>query len=387
MKTKIYILTLLALCMNVSLWAAEGGTLTSNVTPIDPSKDVVLTYDGTGTNFANWDPKCYVHVWCLDAAGTQLYTTSWSTCNGDGDYNNLDAKLKMTQQSRGIYTITLNIQSFFGVPSNQLGNIAKLGIIVRAQYDGDNNKTNNFLLDVAMPACTEPVITANTTSFSAESNKILTLSGISVTPSCSYRWTATGGTLGNATTLTPTFTAASAGTYTLTLTATNGDCTATKEFTVTVTGGGTTVLDYYYRGTKNEWRDGEKLMPSPTGLYAYLERSDNDEFKIVPTKGSWDGEFNTNNVNNNFFPGADVTLSGNNNITCSQSGTWYILVWYPKTDCNSSDKPVICASTTLPTGCTVEYAIPEITFTTSTFRTEVNTPLTLSGISVNPVCS
>lgn len=387
MKTKIYILTLLALCMNVSLWAAEGGTLTSNVTPIDPSKDVVLTYDGTGTNFANWDPKCYVHVWCLDAAGTQLYTTSWSTCNSDGDYNNLDAKLKMTQQSRGIYTITLNIQSFFGVPSNQLGNIAKLGIIVRAQYDGDNNKTNNFLLDVAMPACTEPVITANTTSFSAESNKILTLSGISVTPSCSYRWTATGGTLGNATTLTPTFTAASAGTYTLTLTATNGDCTATKEFTVTVTGGGTTVPDYYYRGTKNGWGDGEKLMPSPTGLYAYLERSDNDEFKIVPTKGSWDGEFNTNNVNNNFFPGADVTLSGNNNITCSQSGTWYILVWYPKTDCNSSDKPVICASTTLPTGCTVEYAIPEITFTTSTFRTEVNTPLTLSGISVNPVCS
>lgn len=386
MKTKIYILTLLALCMNVSLWAAEGGTLTSNVTPIDPSKDVVLTYDGTDTNFANWDPKCYVHVWCLDAAGTQLYTTSWSTCKGDDDYNNLDAKLKMTRQSRGIYTITLNIQSFFGVPSNQLGNIAKLGIIVRAQYDGDNNKTNNFLLDVAMPACTEPVITANTTSFSAESNKILTLSGISVTPSCSYRWTATGGTLGNATTLTPTFTAASAGTYTLTLTATNGDCTATKAFAVTVTGGGTTVPDYYYRGTKNSWGN-DKLTPSPTGLYAYLERSGSDEFKIVPIKDSWNPQYNASNVNNNFFPGADVSLSGSDNITCSQSGTWYILVWYPTTDCNSSDKPVICASTTLPTGCTVEYAIPEITFTTSTFRTEVNTPLTLSGISVNPVCS
>ena len=386
MKTKIYILTLLALCMNVSLWAAEGGTLTSNVTPIDPSRDVVLTYDGTGTNFAIWDPKCYVHVWCLDAAGTQLYTTSWSTCNGDGDYNNLDAKLKMTQQSPGIYTITLNIQSFFGVPSNQLGNIAKLGIIVRAQYQGDKNQTTNFFLDVALPACTEPVITASNTSFSAEVGKDLTLSGISVTPSCSYQWTATGGTLTDETTLTPVFTAASAGTYTLTLTATNGDCTATKAFAVTVTGGGTTVPDYYYRGTKNSWGN-DKLTPSPTGLYAYLERSGSDEFKIVPIKDSWNPQYNASNVNNNFFPGADVSLSGSDNITCSQSGTWYILVWYPTTDCNSSDKPVICASTTLPTGCTVEYAIPEITVTTSTFRTEVNTPLTLSGISVNPVCS
>lgn len=279
MKTKKYIFSLLALCISASMWAAEGGKLTSDISPIDPSKNVTLTYDGTGTNFANWDPKCYVHIWCLDANGELLYTTDWEdcNCNGDGDYENLAAKLKMTQKERGIYTITLNIQSFFEVPSNELGNIAKLGIIVRAQYPGDNNQTKNFYLDVALPlSCTEPVIMASTTSFSAEVNTSLTLSGISVMPSCSYAWTATGGTLTDATTLTPTFTASSAGTYTLTLTATDGSCSTTEEFTVTVEEESLTSYTYYFNNTGN-W----------TKVYAYVWHHDtNGNTKMT---GSWPG--------------------------------------------------------------------------------------------------
>lgn len=484
MKTKIYILTLLALCINVSLWAyeASNATIYYDNTASQWSKASILVGHDTWstaynmvavsntnlyykTSFSwggyadflfiaeNWGNESgegnapnnrktyasnYSGTYNLDYKKTHLFISTETTKGADLTYKEFDSYTGLN------YTQTIGVQLADGTTPAQLpatitaqsyilntasssqsktitlsavsattqavhSSTMKLtvtnvgtGYTFEGWYDGSDNllssATAYSIVNVtgartiyarfsSSAACTEPVITASTTSFSAESNKILTLSGISVTPSCSYQWTATGGTLGNATTLTPTFTAASAGIYTLTLTATNGDCTATKEFTVTVTGGGTTVPDYYYRGTKNGWGDGEKLMPSPTGLYAYLERSGNDEFKIVPTEGSWDGEFNTNNVNNNFFPGADVTLSGNNNITCSQSGIWYILVWYPKTDCNSLEKPVICASTTLPTGCTVEYAIPEITVTTSTFRTEVNTPLTLSGISVNPVCS
>ena len=484
MKTKIYILTLLALCMNVSLWAydASNATIYYDNTASQWSKASILVGHDTWSTAYNMVAVSNTNLYYKTSFSWGGYTDflfieeNWGNESGEGSgpnnrknyasnytgtYNLGYTKTHLfisTGTAKGAnltykefdsytglnYTQTIGVQLADGTTPTQLpatitaqsyvlntasssqsktitlsavsaitqavhSSTMKLtvtnvgtGYTFEGWYDGSDNllssATAYSIVNVtgartiyarfsSSAACTEPVITASTTSFSAESNKTFTLSGISVTPSCSYLWTADGGTLTDETTLTPVFTAASAGTYTLTLTAINGDCTATKEFTVTVTGGGTTVPDYYYRGTKNGWGDGEKLTPSPTGLYAYLERSGSDEFKIVPIKDSWNPQYNASNVNNNFFPGADVSLSGSDNITCSQSGTWYILVWYPKTDCNSSDKPVICASTTLPTGCTVEYAIPEITFTTSTFRTEVNTPLTLSGISVNPVCS
>ena len=483
MKTKIYILTLLALCMNVSLWAydASNATIYYDNTASQWSKASILVGHDTWSTAYNMVAVSNTNLYYKTSFSWGGYTDflfiaeNWGNESGEGKgpnnrknyasnysgtYNLGYTKTHLfisTGTAKGAnltykgfdsyaglnYTQTIGVQLADGTTPTQLpatitaqsyvlntasssqsktitlsavsaitqavhSSTMKLtvtnvgtGYTFEGWYDGSDNllssATAYSIVNVtgartiyarfsSSAACTEPVITASTTSFSAESNKTFTLSGISVTPSCSYLWTADGGTLTDETTLTPVFTAASAGTYTLTLTATNGDCTATKAFAVTVTGGGTTMPDYYYRGTKNSWGN-DKLTPSPTGLYAYLERSGSDEFKIVPIKDSWNPQYNASNVNNNFFPGADVSLSGSDNITCSQSGTWYILVWYPTTDCNSSDKPVICASTTLPTGCTVEYAIPEITVTTSTFRTEVNTPLTLSGISVNPVCS
>ena len=129
------------------LWAAEGGTLSSSITPIDPTQTVTLTYDGTGTNFANWEPQCFIHTWLVAAEGKTLsksYTTEWATCNGDEDYAALDSKVKMTRVGAGQYTISMNIQSFFDVAEVDLDKIGQIGVMVRAQYDGESNKTKEL---------------------------------------------------------------------------------------------------------------------------------------------------------------------------------------------------------------------------------------------------
>ena len=149
---KILSFLLMAL-FSVGMWAKEGGTLTSTTTPIDPTQTVTLTYDGTGTNFANWTPLCFIHTWLVPAneqTFSKDYGTSWANCNGDGDYAALDAKVKMTYAgTAGKYTISMNIKEFFGVAEADLAKIAKIGVIVRTQYSGDNNQTNDFFLNVS----------------------------------------------------------------------------------------------------------------------------------------------------------------------------------------------------------------------------------------------
>ena len=144
---------LVALATVTMAWAAQGGTLTSSKTPIDPTQTVTLTYDGTGTNFANWEPLCFIHAWLVAADGQTLsksYSTDWASCNGDGDYASLASKLKMTYSgTKGKYTISMNIKEFFNVADADLPKIGKLGVIVRAQYEGDNNKTNDMFVNVA----------------------------------------------------------------------------------------------------------------------------------------------------------------------------------------------------------------------------------------------
>ena len=147
---------LVALATVTMAWAAQGGTLTSSKTPIDPTQTVTLTYDGTGTNFANWEPSCFIHTWLVAADGQTLsksYSTDWASCNGDGDYASLASKLKMTYSgTKGKYTISMNIKEFFNVADADLPKIGKLGVIVRAQYEGDNNKTNDMFVNVAYTA-------------------------------------------------------------------------------------------------------------------------------------------------------------------------------------------------------------------------------------------
>lgn len=103
----------------------------------------------------------------------------------------------------------------------------------------------------------------------------------------------------------------------------------------------TKAAKYYYRGGDNSW--GTTLMNvSEDGYYEYIKKTSGTTFKIYD--GTWYG---VSYVNSN-FNNTDITLSGDDNITCSQSGSYYILVYYPNTTINNTNNPIICASTTLP---------------------------------------
>ena len=77
--------------------------------------------------------------------------------DGDADYAALPAKVKMTKTSIGHYNITINIQDFFNVTEADLAKIAKIGVVVRAQYSGDENQTIDFLLPVAIPGVIQEI--------------------------------------------------------------------------------------------------------------------------------------------------------------------------------------------------------------------------------------
>ena len=133
--------------------AKQGGVLTCNPDPIDPSMPVTVSYDGTGTNFANWEPKCHIHAWVVSKSdpSKSIANMDWANCKGDADYAALDSKVKMTQTAIGKYEITLTIKDFFGLTDDQVADAGKLGIIVRAQYGGDDNQTSDMFLAIGEP--------------------------------------------------------------------------------------------------------------------------------------------------------------------------------------------------------------------------------------------
>ena len=150
-------LTLFLMAMfSVGMFAAQGGTLTADpAAPIDPSATVTLTYDGAGTNFDKWQPECFIHTWLVPRSGETFakeYGTEWVSCSGS--LEGVDDNRKMTYAgTAGVYTISMNIKSFFGVEDADLEKIAQIGVIVCTQYNanGDGDKTNDMFLTVAVP--------------------------------------------------------------------------------------------------------------------------------------------------------------------------------------------------------------------------------------------
>jgi hypothetical protein len=142
------------LFVTLSFAEKQGGTVTAQPDPINPTQNVVIHYNGTGTNFANWTPKCHVHIWLVPKAGqtfTGNYDISWNSVDGDAQYAALDDKFKMTHDGHansGQYDITINLQSYFGISNQDLHKIDQIGIVVRSQYIGDTNQTIDFFLDV-----------------------------------------------------------------------------------------------------------------------------------------------------------------------------------------------------------------------------------------------
>ncbi|MCQ2369913.1 MAG: hypothetical protein MJ007_05500 [Paludibacteraceae bacterium] len=106
---------------------------------------------------------------------------------------------------------------------------------------------------------------------------------------------------------------------------------------------------YYYRGEDNSW--GATAMTASTdGYYCYIQSSNSaNQFKIAKTTTGYDYNkgyvskgFNSTNVQ-------DIGDYGGDNCYCwYKSGTYYIILYYPDTDINTSSNPKICASTTLP---------------------------------------
>ena len=105
---------------------------------------------------------------------------------------------------------------------------------------------------------------------------------------------------------------------------------------------------YYYRGDDNSWGATE-MTPSADHLYSYIQSSNStNQFKISKTSSSFD--YNYSYVSKN-FNGTNVSNIGDyssDNCYCWQSGTYYIIVYYPNTAINTSSSPKICASTSLP---------------------------------------
>ena len=169
--------------LSVGMFAAQGGTLSSSpAAPIDPTATVTLTYDGSGTNFDKWTPECFIHTWLAAKSGqtfSKEYTTEWFAAQGD--LTSVAENRKMTYAgTAGMYTISMNIQSFFGVSDEDLPKIEKLGVIVCTQWVGDpkdeeNNKTEDMFLNVSYsptsgggdePAILKAVSVATTWDFS-----------------------------------------------------------------------------------------------------------------------------------------------------------------------------------------------------------------------------
>lgn len=117
---------------------------------------------------------------------------------------------------------------------------------------------------------------------------------------------------------------------------------------------------YYYRGEKNSW--GATAMTDVNGIYSYYSATSGaHQFKISTSTSSYD--YNYTYVTKNYKQ-TDVSNIGDyssNNCYCWQSSAHYILVFNPNTSVNSTNKPIICAATALPSagfesdGNTISY--------------------------------
>lgn len=107
-------------------------------------------------------------------------------------------------------------------------------------------------------------------------------------------------------------------------------------------------IQYYYRGSENNW-GASAMTQSTDGKYFYIQSSSaTNQFKIANSTTTYD--YNSTYVQKG-FNNTDVQNIGNysgDDCYVWQSGTYYILVYVPGTDINTTNNPIICASTTLP---------------------------------------
>ena len=120
---------------------------------------------------------------------------------------------------------------------------------------------------------------------------------------------------------------------------------------------------YWYAGNTNGYASAA-MTPSEKGNYEYIllaKQSETVSFKIQVASGVWDNALGRSS-NQSGYAGTDVTNMNNGSTTWSENTgdsydnsciyyvdkAFYIIVFKANTDMNTSNKPIICASTTLP---------------------------------------
>ena len=111
---------------------------------------------------------------------------------------------------------------------------------------------------------------------------------------------------------------------------------------------------YFYRGNQNSWGATE-MITSSDGFYSYYKAksykdngNQNNNFKVATSTGRWD--YNADYLKSG-FNGTNVTNMGKwdgDNCGIYHTTTYYVLIYHPNSAINQTDKPIICASTTLP---------------------------------------
>lgn len=144
----------------------------------------------------------------------------------------------------------------------------------------------------------------------------------------------------------------------------------------TITTANAVDIQYYYRGSDNNW-GASAMTQSTDGKYFYIQSSSaTNQFKIANSTTTYD--YNSTYVQKG-FNNTDVQNIGNysgDDCYVWQSGTYYILVYVPGTDINTTNNPIICASTTLPQASVLVAESVSLTASPATVTSGGSTTLT-----------
>lgn len=144
----------------------------------------------------------------------------------------------------------------------------------------------------------------------------------------------------------------------------------------TITTANAVDIQYYYRGSDNNW-GASAMTQSIDGKYFYIQSSSaTNQFKIANSTTTYD--YNSTYVQKG-FNNTDVQNIGNysgDDCYVWQSGTYYILVYVPGTDINTTNNPIICASTTLPQASVLVAESVSLTASPATVTSGGSTTLT-----------
>ena len=141
-------------------------------------------------------------------------------------------------------------------------------------------------------------------------------------------------------------------------------------------------IQYYYRGSDNKW-GATAMTQSTDGKYFYIQSSNaTNQFKIAKSITTHDYGYTYVKAGFNNTDVKNIGDYGKDNCYVWQSGTYYILVYVPNTDINTTNDPIICASTTLPQA-TAPVA-DSVTLTASPETVKVGNSVTLSAVANSP---